>query len=108
MFGTLSPQGLSRNWLFTGQEGLISSTIVTNGISSYLSQKTKSHLQSITRVSFLPSSHLGNFQGVTGQSGFRKGIRSGEGWKREVAAYLIDRCHLFSVPTTVQVGPLSC
>ncbi|CBK23691.2 uncharacterized protein [Blastocystis hominis] len=43
-----------------------------------------------------------NFQGVTGQSGFRKGIRSGEGWKREVAAYLIDHGHIFAVPSTVQ------
>ena len=45
---------------------------------------------------------LGDIQGVTGHSGFRKGIKSGEGWKREVAAYIIDRKHLFSVPTTVQ------
>lgn len=39
---------------------------------------------------------------MTGQSGFYKGIRSGEGWKREVAAYLLDSKHFFSVPTTVQ------
>ena len=103
MFGMLSLQESSRNWPYTEQEGPISSMIATSGISLCLSQKTKSHLQSIIRVSRLPSSHLGNFQGVTGQSGFRKGIRSGEGWKREVAAYLIDRRHLFSVPTTVQV-----
>ena len=47
---------------------------------------------------------LGNLEGITGQSGFYKGIQSGEGWKREVAAYLLDHHHhhLFSVPTTVQ------
>lgn len=50
---------------------------------------------------------LGDFQGVTGHSGFRKGVRSGEGWKREVAAFLLDRDNLFSVPTTVQVFFLS-
>ena len=64
----------------------------------------KNHLQRIIHV-FNPLilHRVGNFQGITGQSGFRKGIRSGEGWKREVAAYLLDRDHLFSVPTTVQV-----
>lgn len=43
-----------------------------------------------------------NLQGVTGHRGFRKGIRSGEGWKREVAAFMLDRSRLFSVPTTAQ------
>ena len=64
----------------------------------------KNHLQRIIHV-FNPLilHRVGNFQGITGQSGFRKGIRSREGWKREVAAYLLDRDHLFSVPTTVQV-----
>ena len=50
---------------------------------------------------------IGNFQGITGNSGFRKGIRSGEGWKREVAASLLDREGLFAVPMTVQVSLLS-
>lgn len=64
----------------------------------------KNHLQRIIHVlNPLILHRVGNFQGITGQSGFRKGIRSGEGWKREVAAYLLDRDHLFSVPTTVQV-----
>lgn len=64
----------------------------------------KNHLQRIIHVyNPLLLHRVGNFQGITGQSGFRKGIRSGEGWKREVAAYLLDRDHLFSVPTTVQV-----
>ena len=51
----------------------------------------------------MPLHLLGNLQGVTGRRGLRMGIRSGEGWKREVAAYLLDRDHLFAVPTTAQV-----
>lgn len=55
------------------------------------------------RSPLIPSSPVGNLQGVTGRRGLRMGIRSGEGWKREVAAYLIDRDHLFAVPMTTQV-----
>lgn len=40
--------------------------------------------------------------GRTGEASLRKGIASGEAWKREIAAYLLDRHHFASVPASVQ------
>lgn len=75
----------------------------TSGTSSCSSPRTRSPSPRTTLVASAPLPHLlGNLQGVTGHRGFRKGIRSGEGWKREVAAFMLDRSRLFSVPTTAQ------
>ncbi|KAK8795473.1 hypothetical protein WA158_000130 [Blastocystis sp. Blastoise] len=41
------------------------------------------------------------FEGTGGCVGFRQGIHSGEGYKREIAAYLLDRSGFFRVPPTL-------
>uniref|UniRef100_A0A7S2XF66 1-phosphatidylinositol 4-kinase n=1 Tax=Lotharella oceanica TaxID=641309 RepID=A0A7S2XF66_9EUKA len=52
---------------------------------------------------FAPSNPR-NYVGKMGQQGFRRGIQSGEGYLREVAAYLLDRKSNFSgVPMTTVV-----
>ena len=43
-----------------------------------------------------------SFQGPGNCIGIREGIRSGEGYKREIAAFLIDHSGFFNVPPTVQ------
>jgi hypothetical protein len=56
----------------------------------------------IDEEAFAPNNQKG-YTGKFGQESFRKGILSGEGSIREVAAYLLDRSNFFYVPETTFV-----
>lgn len=56
----------------------------------------------IDEEAFAPNNQKG-YTGKFGQESFRKGILSGEGSIREVAAYLLDKNNYFHVPETTFV-----
>lgn len=65
-------------------------------------KKTIALFKPIDEEAFAPNNKKG-YSGKFGQESFRKGILSGEGSIREVAAYLLDRDGFFSVPDTTFV-----
>lgn len=81
--------------------------VMESGTSGgYLLQNTKQEIVGIFKPfdeePFAPNNPKG-YKGELHQTGFRKGILSGECAEREVAAYLLDQTHYHQVPPTTFV-----
>jgi len=87
-------------------EGLIPTLIPDGTSGTYnmrnLNKEVVALFKPIDEEAFAPNNQKG-YVGKFGQEGFRKGILSGEGSIREVAAYLLDKDNYFGVPETTFV-----
>jgi hypothetical protein len=82
-------------------------TLILEGTSgTYMMRNTNKEVvalfKPIDEEAFAPNNQKG-YTGKFGQESFRKGILSGEGSIREVAAYLLDKNNYFNVPETTFV-----
>lgn len=85
----------------------LSPTLIMDGTSgTYNLRNTNKEVvalfKPIDEEAFAPNNQKG-YTGKFGQESFRKGILSGEGSIREVAAYLLDKHNYFHVPETTFV-----
>lgn len=87
-------------------EGLIPNLILEGTSGTYNLRNTNKDVvalfKPIDEEAFAPNNKKG-YVGKFGQESFRKGILSGEGSIREVAAFLIDKNNYFGVPETTFV-----
>jgi hypothetical protein len=87
-------------------EGLIPYLIPDGTSGTYnlrnTNKETVALFKPIDEEAFAPNNQKG-YVGKFGQESFRKGILSGEGSIREVAAYLLDKNNFFNVPETTFV-----
>jgi hypothetical protein len=87
-------------------EGLIPNLILEGTSGTYSLRNTNKDVvalfKPIDEEAFAPNNKKG-YIGKFGQESFRKGILSGEGSIREVAAYLLDKNNVFGVPETTFV-----
>jgi hypothetical protein len=87
-------------------EGLGPNMILEGTSGSYNLRNTNKEVvalfKPIDEEAFAPNNQKG-YQGRFGQESFRKGVLSGEGSIREVAAFLLDKQNYFNVPETTFV-----
>jgi hypothetical protein len=87
-------------------EGLVPNIILEGTSGTYNMRNTNKEVialfKPIDEEAFAPNNQKG-YVGKFGQESFRKGILSGEGSVREVAAYLLDRNNIFDVPESTFV-----